>query len=397
MKNKILFVVQRYGLEINGGAESYCRQLAEKLSDIFDVSVLTTCAEDYMTWENKYNEGIETLNNVTVIRKKTESIRIKEEFDEFSIKMNGDSENIEMGKEWMEKQGPNAPELIRYLKENKNRYDVIIFVTYLYYPTYYGLKVAPEKSILISTAHDEKPIYYSIFNEVFHTPKAILYLTNSEKRFVESKFKTDNIYSDVIGVGIDLDDKDGDENVDLKEKFNITDDFVLYLGRIDESKGCKFMIDSFIKYKELYNNNIKLVLAGKGIMEIPAHKDIMNLGFVSEKEKLTLLKKCIFLILPSEFESLSLSTLEAMYFSKPVLLNGKCEVLKEHAILSNGGLYFENMFEFIEAFEYMVNSPGILKKMGENGKKYILDNYRWNVVLEKINKAIEYIKIGEIR
>ena len=77
MKNKILFVVQRYGLEVNGGSEAYCRQIAEKLLDSYDVSVLTTCAEDYITWENKYSEGTEIINGVTVIRKKVVNQELK--------------------------------------------------------------------------------------------------------------------------------------------------------------------------------------------------------------------------------------------------------------------------------------------------------------------------------
>ena len=391
MKNKILFVVQRYGLEVNGGSEAYCRQIAEKLSSIYDVSVLTTCAEDYVTWENKYQEGIEKINDITVIRKKVVEPRTQKKFSKATDIINFDKENLLSGIEWQKAQGPYSLELLNYLSNHKEEYDVIIYMTYLYFTTYFGIQIAPEKSILIPTAHDEPPIYFGIFNSIFHLPRCILYLTNSEKNFVTKKFHNNYVNSDIVGVGIDI-EKDV-ENINLKDRFHIEDEYLIYLGRIDESKGCKNMIDYFLEYKAKYNNNLKLALAGKTAMNIPVNNDILNLGFVSEIEKINLLKNSKALILPSEFESLSLSTLEAMYFGIPVLVNGKCDVLKDHAILSKAGLYYMNKLEFIESLAYIDENPEMIKKMGENGVLYVEKNYRWDVVIEKYKNAIE--KVGK--
>ena len=390
MKNKILFVVQRYGLEVNGGSEAYCRQIAEKLSSIYDVSVLTTCAEDYVTWENKYQEGIEKINDITVIRKKVVEPRTQKKFSKATDIINFDKENLLSGIEWQKAQGPYSLELLNYLSNHKEEYDVIIYMTYLYFTTYFGIQIAPEKSILIPTAHDEPPIYFGIFNSIFHLPRCILYLTNSEKNFVTKKFHNNYVNSDIVGVGIDI-EKDV-ENINLKDRFHIEDEYLIYLGRIDESKGCKNMIDYFLEYKAKYNNNLKLALAGKTAMNIPVNNDILNLGFVSEIEKINLLKNSKALILPSEFESLSLSTLEAMYFGIPVLVNGKCDVLKDHAILSKAGLYYMNKLEFIESLAYIDENPEIMKKMGENGVLYVEKNYRWDVVIEKYKNAIEKVR-----
>ncbi|WP_314713177.1 glycosyltransferase family 4 protein [Leptotrichia wadei] len=387
MKKKILFVVQRYGLEVNGGAELHCRQLAERLKDEYDVSVLTTCAIDYVTWKNEYKEGIEHINGVKVIRKKVDFERNQKKFNKISAKLNNEKDNINLGIEWQEAQGPHSSELIKYLEDHKDDYDVIIFLTYLYYTTYFGLKVAPEKSILIPTAHDEPPIYYSIFNETFNLPKAILYSTATERDFVNKRFKNDYIESDIVGLGVDI--NENAQDINLEKTFGIKDDYVVYIGRIDESKGCKEMFEYFLEYKKTYDSNLKLVLAGKSAMEIPRNKDIVTLGFVSEDEKVNLIRKSKLLILPSKFESLSLSTLEAMYLKVPVLLNGKCEVLKQHAILSNGGLYYENKWEFIETLDYLIRNSKIAERMGENGRKYVDLNYKWDVIIEKLKKNIE--------
>ena len=58
-KKKIAMVVQRYGLEVNGGAELECRLYAERLTPFYDVTILTTCAVDHYTWADSYKPGEE--------------------------------------------------------------------------------------------------------------------------------------------------------------------------------------------------------------------------------------------------------------------------------------------------------------------------------------------------
>ena len=43
---KLAIVVQRYGADINGGAELHARYIAERLSRHAEVEVFTTCARD---------------------------------------------------------------------------------------------------------------------------------------------------------------------------------------------------------------------------------------------------------------------------------------------------------------------------------------------------------------
>jgi hypothetical protein len=81
---------------------------------------------------------------------------------------------------------------------------VLIFFTYLYAPTVLGLEVAPSRSVLVSTAHDEPAIRLEIFKDVFTKPAALCFLTESERRFVHQQFVERPLLEDVIGVGVDL-------------------------------------------------------------------------------------------------------------------------------------------------------------------------------------------------
>ncbi len=181
---KIAFINQRYGVEVNGGSEYYTMLMAERLNKKYEVSVLTTRALDYVTWDNYYNLGKEIINGVEVIRFSVDRCRDKD-FGKFNrqymlyTQINGRS--LEMENKWFDKQGPLSTELIKYIEDNKDNYDAFIFVTYLYYHTVKGLPRVADKSIFIPTAHEEPFIHFKTFEEIFKLPKAYVFLTEEEK------------------------------------------------------------------------------------------------------------------------------------------------------------------------------------------------------------------------
>lgn len=389
---RVAIIVQRYGLEINGGAEYHCRILAEKLCAMFDVEVLTSCAKEYTTWANEYAEGTMEINGVVVRRFPVPYERNRRKSSMFFKKMRLNKffpffgNNAMLAKEWSKQQGPYLPGLIEYLQLNKQNYETLIFFTYLYYPTFIGLRVAPEKSILIPTAHNESAIHLPAYREFFNLPAAILYNTLSEKELVNRLFDNGSIYSDVVGVGID---EVVEKQLPLTAGLIKNEEpYLIYIGRIDAGKGCDLMLDYFLKYKKMFDGKLKIVLVGKSFMKITDHPDIICMGFVEEEIKHALLKQAKALIMPSPYESLSMVTLESMQLGTPVIVNGRCEVLKDHIDKSGSGYKFLDFSSFKYALDQVLNEGTEPELMRLKAKKYVNEYYNWPLVLSKIKKAI---------
>ena len=115
------------------------------------------------------------------------------------------------------------------------------------------------------------------------------------------------------------------------------------------------------------------------------------MGFVDENDKFDGIAAAELLVLPSEYESMSMVVLEAMSVSTPVIVNGLCEVLKGHCIKSNGAFYYRNYFEFEGEINYIINNVNKVNVMCENAKKYVEENFRWNIIEEKLCRLIEMI------
>ncbi|SEW07570.1 glycosyltransferase family 4 protein [[Clostridium] fimetarium] len=391
MKKKIAIINQRYGLEVNGGSELYSRQIAERLTAKYEVEVLTSCAIEYVKWSNHYKEGVETINNVSVRRFKTEHERTPRKFTALDTAMQQNPKaSKEQSDRWIEEMGPYCPSLVNYIDEHQDDYYAIIVVTYLYYPAVKSIVKIKDKAIFIPTAHQEPFIHFKMYEEVFNAPKAYVFLTEEEKGLVHGIFKNEEIPYEVMGVGVQVPSLVDPQA--FKKKYKL-DNYIIYVGRIDEGKDCPRMFEYFLEYKKRVKSDLKLVLMGKAVVEIPNHKDIISLGFVSEEDKFNGIKGSKALILPSKFESLSISVLEAMTLAIPVVVNGICDVLKGHCTKSNGGLYYKNYFEFEGCLNFLVSHREEYEKMCQNAKKYVDDYFQWDDIMEKFDRIIE--RVGE--
>jgi glycosyltransferase involved in cell wall biosynthesis len=426
---RLAFVIQRYGAEVLGGSEHLCRLVAERLAATHDVEVLTTCAQDYVTWKNEYPEGSDRIRGVTVRRFASAQTRDIDAFNRHSdwIFSTPHSRADEM--EWLQKQGPWCPALIEHLRRHQQQYDVVIFFTYLYATTVLGLDVAPAKSVLISTAHDEPAIRLEIFKEVFQKPAALCYLTESEQRFVRGHFHDRPLIEDVVGVGVDLPqqqpyprmppiaaeeetappsdgaDAASEDSVPargfpshllvrgavFRRRHRLYGSIVLYGGRIDPGKGCEELIEYFSDYvKE--GGDATLVLMGVKLMSLPEEPFIRFAGLLSDRERLQALEAATVVVCPSPYESLSLLALEALAVGTPVLANARSAVLVEHCLRSNGGLYYADRDEFVECLKLLTGDERLRAAMGRNGREYIRRNYRWDVVLGKYERIFARVR-----
>lgn len=379
---RIGLINQRYGLEVNGGSEYYTRLIAEKLSKNFEVEVLTTTAIGYDTWENYYSEGAEVIEGVLVRRFKVDRTRDVASFNKMTDEISlNPGRTPKQEQDWVEAQGPVCKGLLDYIQKHEKEYDLFIFVTYLYYLTVRGLPQMAQKAVLIPTAHDEPYIYFSIYRDIFLKPQGIIYLTDEEKDFVEKTFHNENIPHIVEATGVDV--PAGVDELAFRKKFHIWDKYLIYVGRIDATKGCDKLFDYFIAYKVRHPKSpLKLVVMGKRMIDIPDHPDIIALGFVSDEVKYNGIAGASALVLPSQYESLSISVLEAMSLHIPVIVNGKCQVLKGHCHKSGGGLYYDGYCEFEGILRWMLDHPRQWEEMGRNARVYIDKYYQWDVIID---------------
>jgi glycosyltransferase involved in cell wall biosynthesis len=383
---RIAFIVQRYGEEILGGSEYHCRLIAERMAARHEVEVLTTCARDYITWANEYSEGTRQINGVTVRRFANARTRDIDAFNKYSDWIFHNPHTREDELAWLEQQGPWCPALLDYLRGHERTYDAVIFFTYLYAPTVFGLAIAPERSILAPTAHNEPAIHLGIYRELFQRPRAMAYNTDVEKAFLKGTFDIGAVAEETVGCGVDLLEARTHSHGAARNGFP-DGPFLLYGGRIDPGKGCEELLAFFGNYKD-GGGPATLVLMGSKLMPLPDVPWVRYAGLLSESDRLRALEAATIVVVPSPFESLSLLALEGMAVGRPVLCNARADVLVDHCRRSNAGLFYSTREEFIECVDVLLADRPLRERMGQNGRAYVTANYAWDVIMAKYDKLI---------
>jgi glycosyltransferase involved in cell wall biosynthesis len=169
----------------------------------------------------------------------------------------------------------------------------------------------------------------------------------------------------------------------LKQVQHDTNPYILFIGRLEERKNIIRFIQAFEMAKEKYKLPQKLVLVGKSgygyahirdkIEESTYKKDIVESGYVSEKEKWSLLKNADVFFFATLYEGFGIPVLEAQSMNVPVITSNVSslpEVAGDGALRVNP----ESVEEIADAMQSLISNQtlksAILQKGLENVKRF---------------------------
>lgn len=394
---KLALVVQRYGADIAGGSEGHCRAVALRLSgsagemavdrDVHDVTVLTTCARDYVTWRNAYEAGESRDGRVRVHRFPVARPRRLKRFADLSDEVFDGGAPPALQDEWFRENGPDSPALLDHLAAHARDFDLVLFWTFRYATSYFGLPIVAERAVLLPTAEDDPAVRLEVLGEFFQKPAGFLFLTPEERDLVAARAGRLTQPSATIGTG--LDPPGARPSADVLRRAGIEGEYLLYLGRIDRNKGCRTLFEYYEAAAAASPDMPPLLLAGPATMPVSPHPRIRALGYVADDVREALLAHARALVIPSRYESLSLVLLEAWNHGVPALVNGECAVLDGQVRRANGGLSYRSAAEFQEALEYLVAHPSAGDQFGRQGRQYVDREYRWPTVLARVQSVLD--------
>jgi glycosyltransferase involved in cell wall biosynthesis len=378
---KLAVVAQRYGQAINGGAELHARYIAEHLSRHAEVEVLTTCAVDYVSWKNELPPGPDRVNGIAVQRFRVTHEREPLVFGRRSRHVFEKRHSVADELAWLDAEGPASRSLIAHIARHAHEYDYLIFFSYRYYQSYHGTRAAPSRAILVPTAERDPAIGLSIFKPIFAGVRALMYNSPEERAMIQTLSGNQSVPSVVVGIGSEV--PQNPQAARFRQKHNVRGPFAVYVGRIDENKGCKQLFDFFRAYLRDDEGRLSLVLIGNSLLPVPDDPRIRHLGFLDDTDKFDAIAAADLLIMPSYFESLSMVALEAWALGRPVVANAKCDVLKGQCLRSNAGLYYDTEAEFVGALRAIERDRWVSGLLGRNGRHFFRDNYEWHIIERK--------------
>jgi glycosyltransferase involved in cell wall biosynthesis len=223
----------------------------------------------------------------------------------------------------------------------------------------------------------------------FQQANLIYYNSEVERTIAEKYFNgARKTPSEIVGVGINIPALLPSPLGAFRQKYNLNSRFLLYLGRVEKSKGCDTLCQQFLTFKRAHPGiDLVLVLVGEVFDAPSAHPDIFPVGFVSIEDKQHALAECLAVVVPSPYESLSLVLLEGWSYEKPALINGSCQVLAEHNRCAKGGAWeYTHQESFNEGLMKLLRSENYGRFLGKRGRKYVKAQYSWPTIIEKYQR-----------
>lgn len=387
---RLAFVCPRFaeGATV-GGAETLLKALAVRCAAAGrQVTFLTTCATNHFTWENTVPPGRRRVDNLEVQFFPVDANRDVAAFlraQELISHRGAYTADDEMA--WL-KNSVNSEALYAHLREHADDYDRIIMGPYLFGLIYFASRICPQKTLLAPCLHDEGFAYIRAFREMFSKVAGILFNSEPECRLAGRLYDLSKNRCAVVGMGLNPFEA---APTAFAQRRGLTAPYLLYSGRREAGKGIPLLLDYLALFRQRTRQDLKLVLTGSGPVNPPPElaPHVLDAGFVAEAEKHEAMAGALVFCHPSTLESFGIVILESWLARTPALVHGGSAVLRDHCQKSNGGLWFHLYPEFEEALLLLLQKDTLRQAMGEAGRAYVLRNYTWPAIDQKLFHAID--------
>ncbi len=386
---KVAFVCPFFGEHAAGGAEFAARSVALHLAESgMAVDILTTCLRDlpHGLTHNAHPAGVFRDGPLTVRRFRAET-PVMAPFDVLNDAIIDGAVLTPREELQFMSRNVNSLDLLRYMGDHEADYDWFCFIPYLFGTTCFGIRVVPEKSVMIPCLHDEGYARLRMVHDAMASAQRVVFNAEAEQRFARTAYGIDDDRGVYVGLGVDTDiESDGDR---FRQRFGIEDPFVLYVGRRDTTKNVHTLITYFERYKRNHPGPLKLALVGPAELPVAnVSNDVIDLGFVSVQEKRDAYAAADVFCQPSLNESFSYVIMEAWLCGTPCLVHERCEVTHDHAVRSGGGLVFNREADFDGALTRLLTDTDLNDQMAAAGRRYVFENFAWDHIVRRFKEDV---------
>lgn len=373
-----------------GGAELVLREVAHGLTARgWQVDVLTTCARDHYTWANHYPAAVTDDAGVTVKRFKVVNDTSGAARAELTRKLQlGEAPTIGEQEAWMN-DGLRVPDLFHALLDDAEQYRAIVVSPYLFWTSFAGGLVAPERTIVRPCLHDEPEARLELFEPLFNGVAKLWLNTDPEAELLDGIWPR-HAPAEVIGEGIPVPDSYDPDG--FRARHGLGDRrFVLYGGRREGAKNWDALLDGFVATVRKEDVDLTLVTFGVGEVHAPpdvAHR-IVDLGLITDKDRDDAFAAASAYLQPSAMESFSRTVMEAWLAGTPVIANAASAVVSWHCDRSGAGLTYDDTTELEQCLRFIAEAPDDAVALAAPGRDYVLSNYTWPATLDRMEASLE--------
>tara|TARA_X000001036_G_scaffold420990_1_gene442376 strand:+ start:205 stop:1335 length:1131 start_codon:yes stop_codon:yes gene_type:complete len=359
---KILTVIETVDIETGGGASERARQISLHLHKLgHEVKILTTDI-NFSDLTRKALESLEVITLRSILKR-------------FRVPF------------------PRPLIIARLVRECDvvnvvNHWSIVTLITYFFCKIYKKpYFISPLGSLVIfGRSKNLKKLYnFIIGKKILNDSAGYILATLEEKNQMDDlNLNISNIYH--IPNGVNEDDYVETQNNKVLEKHGLMNNYILFIGRLNEIKGPDILFKAFEKISEKFTN-LDLVYIGPDeglsddLIKLASSSGLLSrmhiLGYVSLEEKASIIRNSLFLTIPSRKEAMSIVVLEAGILGKPVLLTTTCGFDEVEQV--QGGLVVEPTINSVsQGLTHLLEKSEDLEQMGNNLKRFVRANYLWS-------------------